>query len=71
MELKDVIAPHFYNANHGPHPRAATVGELVALLELLPSDLPVRRYGEPVTVVVYNINSDAHLGIEETEPDDE
>lgn len=70
-KLSEVIPKKFYNVKHGPHPVANTVGELKAILDELPDDLPVERYGVGMQCIVYNINSDAHLAIEESEGDED
>ena len=66
MPLK--IPPKFYNESFD-HPIALTVGELKAILDELPDDLPVESiFSEGVVVVVYNHGKkDMHLEFEEVD----
>ncbi len=58
--MRDTIPREFYRASL-KSPVATTVGELQKQLSRLPEDLPIVC----VSLHVYNIDSDAHLGLEE------
>jgi len=60
------IDPKFYMGDI-TQPIAETVGELKAILQELPDDLPIEfGFGEAVQLVVFNHNKeDMHLSFEE------
>ena len=70
MSLKDIIPSEFYSSAE-ESPYAETVGELIAQLERLPRDLPVKHgFDEGCRLTVYNINQgDAHLEIVDADDD--
>lgn len=57
MDLRDVIDVEFYKGES--QPRASNVGELILILQRLPSDLPVySSFDSRVEVGVYNISGE-------------
>lgn len=64
MSLADTVPTEFYRGDE-EKPYAETVGELIAELERLPDDLPVRHgFDHGCKLCVYNIRAeDAHLEV--------
>ena len=62
--MRDIIPKDFYHGDD--HPTCETVGELINELNRLPKELEVRLgFGSMAKLVVFNINTDTHLSIEE------
>ncbi len=62
--MRDTIPREFYVASI-TGPVATTVGELQKQLARLPGDLPIDTHEGGVSLHVYNIDTDAQLGLEE------
>jgi hypothetical protein len=69
MNFRDSVPIEFYNekVSGKSHPKVRTVGELKKQLERLPDDLPLLYDNEEEVyeMVVYNIDSNAHLSLVE------